>query len=32
LIATERGTNSISSYTVDERGHAEGPTMIKSSG
>jgi 6-phosphogluconolactonase (cycloisomerase 2 family) len=32
LIATERATNSISSYTVDERGYAEGPTTIKSSG
>jgi 6-phosphogluconolactonase len=32
LIATERGTNSISSYTVDERGYADGPTTIKSSG
>ena len=26
LIATERGTNSISSYAIDERGYAEGPT------
>jgi 6-phosphogluconolactonase len=32
LIATERGTDSISSYVVDERGYAEGPTTIKSSG
>jgi 6-phosphogluconolactonase len=32
LIATERGTNSISSYAIDERGYAEGPTTIKSSG
>ena len=32
LIATERGTNSISSYAIDERGCAEGPTTIKSSG
>src|SRR5262249_59678435 len=32
LIATERGTNSISSYTIDERGYAQGPTTIKSSG
>jgi 6-phosphogluconolactonase (cycloisomerase 2 family) len=32
LIATERGTNSISSYAIDERGHPEGPTTIKSSG
>src|SRR5215471_11180271 len=32
LIATERGTNSISSYVLDQRGHAQGPTTIKSSG
>ena len=32
LIATERGTNSISSYVVDERGFAQGPTTIRSSG
>ena len=32
LIATERGTNSISSYTIDEHGYADGPTTIKSSG
>jgi 6-phosphogluconolactonase (cycloisomerase 2 family) len=32
LIATERGTNSISSYLVDERGYAEGPATTKSSG
>ena len=32
LIATERGTNSISTYAIDERGCAEGPTTIKSSG
>jgi 6-phosphogluconolactonase (cycloisomerase 2 family) len=32
LIATERGTNSISSYAIDEAGFAEGPTTIKSSG
>jgi 6-phosphogluconolactonase len=32
LIATERGTNAISSYAVDERGYADGPTAIKSSG
>ena len=32
LIATERGTNSISSYAVDERGYTEGPTTIRSSG
>jgi 6-phosphogluconolactonase len=32
LIATERGTNSISSYVIDENGFAQGPTTIKSSG
>src|SRR5690348_1858421 len=32
LIATERGTNSISSYVIDEHGYAEGPETIKSSG
>jgi 6-phosphogluconolactonase (cycloisomerase 2 family) len=32
LIATERGTNSISSYLIDERGYAQGPATIKSSG
>jgi len=32
LIATERGTNSISSYTIDEHGYAQGPTTIESSG
>jgi 6-phosphogluconolactonase len=32
LIATERGTNSISSYAIDERGYAAGPTTIESSG
>ena len=32
LIASERGTNALSSYAVDERGYAEGPTAIKSSG
>jgi 6-phosphogluconolactonase len=32
LIATERGTNSISSYVLDQRGYAQGPTTIKSSG
>jgi 6-phosphogluconolactonase (cycloisomerase 2 family) len=32
LIATERGTNAISSYVIDEAGLAEGPTTIKSSG
>ena len=32
LIVTERGTDSISSYVIDERGHAQGPATIKSSG
>src|SRR5215468_957361 len=32
LIATERGTNSISSYVLDPRGYAQGPTTIKSAG
>jgi 6-phosphogluconolactonase len=32
LIATERGSNSISSYVLDQRGYAQGPTTIKSSG
>jgi 6-phosphogluconolactonase (cycloisomerase 2 family) len=32
LIVTERGTNSISSYVLDQRGYAQGPTTIRSSG
>ena len=32
LVVTERGTNSISSYAVDERGYAAGPTTIPSLG
>jgi 6-phosphogluconolactonase (cycloisomerase 2 family) len=32
LVVTERGTDSISTYAVDERGYAAGPTTIKSSG
>jgi 6-phosphogluconolactonase len=32
LIVTERGTDTISSYLIDERGQAQGPTTIKSSG
>ena len=32
LVVTERGTNSISAYSVDEGGYAEGPTTIESSG
>lgn len=32
LVVTERGTDSISSYAIDERGYADGPTTIISSG
>jgi 6-phosphogluconolactonase len=32
LVVTERGTNSISTYLVDERGYADGPTTIPSAG
>jgi 6-phosphogluconolactonase (cycloisomerase 2 family) len=32
LIVTERGTNTISSYLIDQRGYAQGPVPIKSSG
>lgn len=32
LVVTERGTDSISTYAIDERGYANGPTTIKSSG
>jgi 6-phosphogluconolactonase len=32
LAVTERGTDSISTFAVDERGYAAGPTTIKSSG
>src|SRR6266511_3833834 len=32
LAVTERGTDSISTYAVDERGYAEGPETIPSSG
>jgi 6-phosphogluconolactonase len=32
LVVTERGTNSISSFTIDGRGYAEGPATIPSSG
>jgi 6-phosphogluconolactonase (cycloisomerase 2 family) len=32
IVVTERGTNAISSYTVDNRGIAEGPETIPSSG
>ena len=32
LVVTERGTDSISTYAIDEDGYAAGPTTIKSSG
>ena len=32
LVVTERGTDSISTYAIDERGYADGPATIKSSG
>jgi 6-phosphogluconolactonase len=32
LVVTERGTNSISIYAIDERGYASGPTTIESAG
>ncbi len=32
LAVTERGTDSISTFAVDDRGYAEGPTTIKASG
>ena len=32
LIVTERQTNSISSYVLDQRGYPQGPATIKSSG
>jgi 6-phosphogluconolactonase (cycloisomerase 2 family) len=32
LVVTERGTNSISSFALDERGYAEGPRTIPSAG
>jgi len=32
LVVTERGTDSISSYAIDARGYASGPTTIDSSG
>jgi 6-phosphogluconolactonase len=32
LVVTERGTNSISAFAVDERDYAEGPATIPSSG
>ena len=32
LAVTERGTDSISTYAIDEHGYADGPTTIKASG
>jgi 6-phosphogluconolactonase (cycloisomerase 2 family) len=32
LVVTERGTDSISSFTIDEDGHAAGPTTVRASG
>jgi 6-phosphogluconolactonase len=32
LVVTERGTNAISTYTIDELGRADGPQTIASSG
>jgi 6-phosphogluconolactonase len=32
LVVTERGTNSISAFAVDERGYAEGPATIPAAG
>src|SRR5687768_6085829 len=32
LVVTERGTDSISTYAIDERGYATGPATIDSSG
>lgn len=32
LVVTERGTNSISTYSVDERGYATGPSTIPAAG
>src|SRR5207248_10974015 len=32
LVVTERGTNSISAYAIDERGYADGPATIPSAG
>jgi 6-phosphogluconolactonase len=32
LVVTERGTNSISAYAIDERGYADGPTTIPAAG
>ena len=32
IVVTERGTNAISAFTIDDRGYAEGPETIPSSG
>jgi 6-phosphogluconolactonase len=32
LVVTERGTNSISAFAVDQRGYADGPSTIPSAG
>src|SRR5689334_15806612 len=32
LVVTERGTNSISAYTIDDRGYADGPETVPCSG
>ena len=32
LVVTERGTNSISAYAVDDKGYADGPATIPSAG
>src|SRR6202008_4848572 len=32
LIVTERGTDTISSYLIDERAYAQGPATVKTSG
>jgi 6-phosphogluconolactonase len=32
LVVTERGTNSISAYAIDEHGYADGPTTIPAAG
>lgn len=32
LVVTERGSNSISAYAIDERGYANGPSTIPSAG
>jgi 6-phosphogluconolactonase len=32
LVVTERGTDSISTYAIDDRGYADGPATVESSG